>query len=766
MRKRIDINFNWYFSKNIKETNKEKMEVVNIPHSNIKTTFNNFSEKTYQYESIYIKEFHIDKDVSKRYELNFDGVLHLAEVYLNGKYIGTNSGGYLPFSFDITKELNKGLNELKVIVDSRESLNIPPFGKTVDYLTFGGIYREVYIKETNKNYIKDVYVYGKDLLKNPKVVVETKVEGGKELKINFYKKEKLLKQIKTNNLVKNEFEMDLKLWDVNNPHIYEVEVILDNSDIYKVKTGFKDVLFKKDGFYLNGEKLKIIGLNRHQIYPYIGYATVKRLEEQDAMLLKKVGNAVRTSHYPQSKHFIEKCDEIGLLVFMEAPGWQYVGDEIWQEKYKEMVTKMIYTFRNNPSIFLWGTRVNESGDFDELYRETQQIAKKLDNKPTGGVRDFSFSSINEDVYTYNDFYHNGKNNYTKNVDEIIYDYMPYMVTEFNGHMYPTKSFDNSKKRLTHALRYAHILNDHYGSNRTSGSFGWSFSDYYTHKEFGSGDGICYHGIYDMFRLPKEAAKVYESQFSKEIYLEPLNNNNIGDFNKGFNDTFYIASNVEKIEVYKDDKYLDTFYPRKDIFEHLPYPLYVIDNLYGDSYKKKGFSKEEEEEYIKLAHNIAERGGLEKIEKDEKIDRDKLKIAWDMYGKMIANWGEPVSTYTFIGYRGNETIEKKIGPFDTYDYEFNVSNTKLVIDDTYDMAKIDIIAKDNLGNLRTYSNDSFKVSVSDNVELVGESYISLIGGRRSFYIKSKYEGKGYVLIENDWINKKIHFEVKNKREETK
>ena len=95
-------------------------------------------------------------------------------------------------------------------------------------------------------------------------------------------------------------------------------------DEVRQKFGIRSAEFKEDGFYLNGEKIKLLGLNRHQSYPYVGYAMPKSAQYEDADILKyDLGlNIVRTSHYPQSKHFLERCDEIGSLVFEEIPGWQ------------------------------------------------------------------------------------------------------------------------------------------------------------------------------------------------------------------------------------------------------------------------------------------------------------------------------------------------------------------------------------------------------------------------------------------------------------
>ena len=155
--------------------------------------------------------------------------------------------------------------------------------------------------------------------------------------------------------------------------------------------GFRSAEFTKNGFILNGNPLKIRGLNRHQSFPYVGYALGKSAQYKDAEILKydlRI-NLVRTSHYPQSKHFLNRCDEIGLLVFEEIAGWQHIGDKEWQNKSIENVQNMIERDWNHPSIILWGVRINESPDNHEFYLKTNQVAHQLDStRQTGGVRKF------------------------------------------------------------------------------------------------------------------------------------------------------------------------------------------------------------------------------------------------------------------------------------------------------------------------------------------------------------------------------------------
>ena len=128
----------------------------------------------------------------------------------------------------------------------------------------------------------------------------------------------------------------IQLWDIEDPQLYEVEVSLelnDKRDVCSEQYGFRSAQFRTDGFFLNGKHISLVGLNRHQSWPYNGYAMPKRVQRKDAEIIKNEAgcNIVRTSHYPQSRHFLDACDELGLLVMEEIPGWQHIGDSQWKE---------------------------------------------------------------------------------------------------------------------------------------------------------------------------------------------------------------------------------------------------------------------------------------------------------------------------------------------------------------------------------------------------------------------------------------------------
>ena len=451
MAERIYMNDGWRFTEHFSEKLTEAgfddsaLEIVRLPHTCREVPFHYFDEEIYQMVSGYRRVLSVPESwKGKRVLLTLEGAAHESEVFLNGKKVGEHRCGYTAFTLDVSKSLNYGAeNVLAVKVDSRETLNIPPFGYVVDYMTYGGIYREVYLDIKNQNYLKDVFVHSQvETGAQPEVRAITELAFRQEAegcrirqfirrkpgnpKIDTEKKRsvyakaegeyrRILEQEVRGKKWHTEFPVEgVELWDINHPVLYEIrtELVKDGEilDEYVVTYGFRKAEFRADGFYLNDRKQKLRGLNRHQSYPYVGYAMPRSMQEMDADILKwELGlNAVRTSHYPQSHYFLNRCDELGLLVFTEMPGWQYIGDEDWQNQALKNVRDMVRQYRNHTSVVLWGVRINESQDNDSFYRRTNAAARKLDPwRPTGGVRFHKKSSLLEDVYTYNDFSHDG-----------------------------------------------------------------------------------------------------------------------------------------------------------------------------------------------------------------------------------------------------------------------------------------------------------------------------------------------------------------------
>ena len=252
---------------------------------------------------------------------------------------------------------------------------------------------------------------------------------------------------------------------------------------------------------------------------------------------------------------------------------------------------MVLQYRNHPSIIIWGIRINESQDNDPFYLRTNALSRELDpSRPTGGVRFLSKSSLLEDVYTFNDFSHNGTNPGCRPKETVTTDMnKALLITEHSGHMFPTKPFDNWSRRQEQALRHARVLNDAYATGEHAGCIGWCMFDYVTHKECGSGDRVCYHGVLDSFRNHKLAAAVYASQQEEIPVLAVGSPMDIGDYPGGIMGDVYVFTNAEQVALYKNGNFV-TWLQEGD-YEGLPHSPMVMDDTIGCLLEtQEGFDK--------------------------------------------------------------------------------------------------------------------------------------------------------------------------------
>ncbi len=721
MRSVIPFNNDWLFVPQDVDGNTPDIEFehITLPHTNIVLPHHNFDNLEYQFISTYRKRFKLpEAREGRRVYIDFDGAMIAAEVFLNGRKVGENEGGYTPFSFDITDALNEsGENLLTVRLDSTERPDIPPYAGVVDYLTFGGIYRDVWLRYMPECHIAGVFVKVKDVLtENPFCEVDVLVrnQSNATVRAALSLSYTFSRQIGTDSDVIdwcNEavvvppgeevhhtltcpLPSGILRWTLDEPHLHNLMVDLDLGespdiellDSVDVRFGVREAVFKENGFYLNGEKVMLRGLNRHQTYPYIGAAAPARLQRKDADIIKyELGcNIVRTSHYPQSPHFLNRCDEIGLLVFEEIPGWQSIGDADWQGISLRDVEAMIVRDRNHPSIVLWGVRINESWDNEAFYTATNALAHKLDpTRQTGGVRFFQNSQFLEDVFTFNDF-----SNSVQDPENT-----PHMITEFNGHMFSTKSFDQEERQVEHAIRHARIQDKAAGHEKVIGAIGWCAFDYNTHREFGSGDRMCYHGVSDIFRLPKFAAYFYESQISPSVrpVVRAATFWTMGDRSGGNVDPLIVFSNCEEIEVYTGDELYKRFQPDRESYPHLPHPPINV----------KG-----------------------------------LQLLWG---------GHKFEDLRVVGFINGEAVaEQQIRADGLPNMLVLLPDDTELNADGGDMTRLVFKITDKYGNRLPYATQTVTFEIEGPGELIGENPFALVGGQAALYVKARHE-RGVVTV---------------------
>lgn len=766
----MDIAFNndWLFTENF-DAGFDEAVSVRLPHTAKEIPYNYINCRDYQMVCGYRKIFTAPGDwQGKKLILRFDGAAHEATVFCNGERVGYHACGYTAFCVDITDLVRLGgENVIDVRLDTRESLNIPPFGFVIDYLCYGGLYREVTLEVKEPEYIKEVLIENTglreirvriasecgclvtDIVDNSGAVISSAV--GKAFELNV---------------------PEAELWSVDSPALYTARVRAMRGgecvDEKRLRFGFRTVKFKSDGFYLNGERLKIRGLNRHQSYAYVGYAMPRSVQELDAEILKnELGvNAVRTSHYPQSQHFISRCDELGLLVFTEIPGWQHIGDEDWKRQAVKNTDEMVRQYMHHPSIMLWGVRINESQDCDELYRRTNAVAHTLDSgRQTSGVRYIEKSRLLEDVYAYNDFSHCGDNAGLKPKKSVTAKkHNGYLVSECNGHMFPTKAFDDERHRLDHALRHAKVLDAMYADDDISGIFPWCMFDYNTHQDFGSGDGICYHGVMDMFRNPKLASAVYASQSEDKPCCVVSSSMDIGEHPAGDIGRVYVFTNADCVRLYKDGVFVREFAPSREEYPALPHPPVIIDDFIGELLiTQEGFDEKMAAAVKECLLAVAKFGPsslppkiLAKFARLMLLKGFKFSDGVELYGKYIGNWGGEATKWRFDAVKGGKLIcSVTRSPGQRVHLEVSTSKTQLCEGDTYDAAAVRIRAVDEHGNLAPYWQEPVILKCSGPIMLIGPEIISLKGGSGGCYVKTCGSSGSAELCVNDI---KIKFEI--------
>lgn len=747
-------------------------EDVRLPHTVRELPLHYAGPEDYEMLCGYRRVLHIPAEYEgKRLFLQFDGAAHIASVFVNGRETVTHRCGYTAFRVEITGLVRYGADNLVAVrLDCTENPAIPPFGFVIDYLTYGGLYREVWLDVREQAYIEDIFVTTPAAGRVRAVLT---VSGGQQhVRLRVLDGEVCLAECGGDG---SEFDVSVPntaQWSPEHPKLYTLEAVLDNGDTQRVSFGFRTAEFRADGLYLNGERVFMRGLNRHQSYPYIGYAAPESLQREDARILKhELGcNAVRTSHYPQSRYFIDECDREGLLVFTELPGWQHIGGEEWKAQAVENVREMIMQYRNHPSIVLWGVRINESVDDDDLYRRTNALAHELDpSRATSGVRYLEKSSLLEDVYSYNDFSHCGDNAGVKPKRKVTPDMnRALIVSEHNGHMFPTKSFDPWEKRQAQALRHARVLNDAAADGEHAGCFGWCMFDYPTHKDFGSGDRVCYHGVMDAFRNPKTAAALYASQSSETPVLEVGSPMDIGDYAAGNTGRVYVFTNADEVALYKNDRYVTSFRPSG--WSGLTHGPVLADDTIGCLLNtQEGFTGAKE----KLLHDClvsAGKHGLANMPLGDKLKMLRCMAMYKLtfadgvklYGKYVGNWGGEATRWRFDGIRDGKTVASCTrAPGKHLHIEARVSSTALTERASYDMAAVRIRLLDEYGNTASYAQLPVELETGGVIGIAGPHTVTAEGGMCGTYVRSLGRaGSGTLTLRVQGLESvKIEFTVR-------
>lgn len=380
------------------EWNDADWERVTLPHTpRIEALVCGKDAPQWQGVCWYRKRFFVPASASNRVAiLRFEGAMNAAQIWVNGQRAGAFMGGYLPYVMEISRLLQPGAtNVVAVRLDNRDNPLTGPKPLTdLDFNLYGGLYRGASLTFKDPLHITDpiladrvasggLFVTFPFVTRTAAVVrVQTHLRNAGDTSRVFTLRTTLLNpagkavvsEVSPGELAagsEREWVHELRvsqprLWSPANPNLYRVRVeLLDGDrlvDEQQARVGIRRVEIRPDGFYLNGERLFLRGVNRHQEYPWIGNALSDAAQYRDALKIKEAGfDYVRLSHYPQSPAFLDACDELGIVVMNCLMGWQFFNpDPAFAALKLRECRELVRRDRNHPSVVLWEVSLNES----------------------------------------------------------------------------------------------------------------------------------------------------------------------------------------------------------------------------------------------------------------------------------------------------------------------------------------------------------------------------------------------------------------------
>ena len=557
-----------YHLSNIDESNWEN---VSLPHSaNIEPLVvnNQWQGLAWYRQSVFVPNKLEDKKVF----LEWEGAMHVAEVFINGKFVEKHIGGYLPIVIDATPFLEYGKdNVIAIRLDNRDNpLTGPKPLKILDFNMYGGLYRKhnVIIKDklyiSHPNLAKKV-AGGGLFITTPTVnkssatvnvqahvinefaenqnskIKHTILFQGKEVtqvetKLKPKRKNKRVKVYRDLEVTSKLTVDNPNLWHPNHPHLYDLktEIIVDGKvvDTQLDRFGIRHFEFKGMDLFINGEKTFLRGVNRHQEYPFVGYAISDNAQYRDAKKIKDAGfDYIRLSHYPHSPAFMDACDELGLVVTDAILGWQFYNDDDRFREYCYNATRqLIRRDRNHPCVLLWEASLNETAMpeyFMEMLNTNVHHEFPGENVYTAGWKDYAY-----------DVYFQARQHKIKHNDYDHKHTKPYAVSEYGDWEYYSNNAGLNQDKLDKTLRFetssrqrrgfgeARLLNqlknihESHNDNFTTPAFADSYWVMYDYNR-GYHPDIEFSGLSDIFRIEKPAYYFYKSQRepSEEVVLK-------------------------------------------------------------------------------------------------------------------------------------------------------------------------------------------------------------------------------------------------------
>jgi beta-galactosidase len=616
LNKDIKINEDWKFSKveelkdlknqiHAVDFNDSAWETVSLPHTaNIEPlTVND------QWQGIcwYRKTITIPvSDSDKKIFLELEAAMNYSKMYINGMEVNEHQGGYLPVIADISKYVKVGeKNVIAIRLDNTDNLVTGPKPlKRLDFNMFGGLYRKANLTTKEKIYISNPILANKIagggiFITYPKVSEEESVVNVKTHIINEYKNSKSVELVQTilrhGNIVEKttssnlniEGEKDLEitkqitivdaeLWSPKHPNLYSLETkVLQNGKVIDQQTtrfGIREFTFDDaHQLHINGKKTFLRGVNRHQEYPYVGYALSDNAQYRDAKKIKDGGfDYVRLSHYPQSPAFMDACDELGLVVMDAIMGWQFYNDtEDFRNYCYKSATNLIRRDRNHPCVLGWEVSLNETKEMPVYFMEE---LSNITHREFPGKNVYS-CGWKDDVY---DIYLEARQH--RILRPHPYKEMPITVSEYGDWEYYSKNAGLNQDKMPkdmrtemssrqargfgeeRMLRQAYNVQEAHNDNL---NLGRHYSDsYWVMYDYNRGyhDDIERSGLMDLFRLPKIAYYFYQSQrdVDEAVALKLATY-----WNEKSSENVIVYSNADEVELYLNDELIGKQKPETD-----------------------------------------------------------------------------------------------------------------------------------------------------------------------------------------------------------
>ena len=423
-RKVYSMNLAWRFIKGdvegtpyVVDFDDSSWEVVSIPHGLEYLPVEASGCVNYQGVVWYRKRFIPESCLKgKQLFIHFEAIMGKSEVYVNGKLLKKQYGGYLPVILDVTEELEWGKENVIAVKADNSDDPLYPVGKAqnmLDFTYFGGIYRDCWLVAhndvfiTNANYENEMAGGGlfvsfadvseKSAVVNLKAHIRNNSMKGERVTVSFELKDKqgkVVKQTKKKISVKKgtaSYALSSMLiespclWSPEDPYLYDLDIMVHNEqgkviDGYRQRVGIRSIEFKQnEGLWINGKPYdgKLMGTNRHQDFAVLGNALPNSMQWRDAKKLRDAGLKVIRTHYVIDPAFMDACDELGLFALVEVPGWQFWNNEpVFGERVYSDIRNMIRIHRNHASLFFWEPVLNETRYPDEFAKKALDICKE------------------------------------------------------------------------------------------------------------------------------------------------------------------------------------------------------------------------------------------------------------------------------------------------------------------------------------------------------------------------------------------------------